>query len=123
MMEGVEKMFGKIIRTLLLIIGWLSVGMGLLGLAVSIGEGVITKEDISFITFFLVAGGGVVFLVKRAEKKAETAAQPVVVNINVEHDHKLGEVRQVVCEGCGASIHADEGVTECEYCGSHISLV
>lgn len=117
-------MIVKIIRTVFSIFGWLSVGIGLLGLAVSIGEGVITREDISFITFFLIAGGGIVFLVKRAEKKAETAVQPVVVNINVDHDHNInGAVQQVVCEGCGASIHVDEGVTECEYCGSHISLV
>lgn len=115
-------MISKAFRTIFLVIGWLSVGFGLMGLAVSVSQG-IHKDDVAFIIFFLVVGAGIVFLVKRAEKKAEPEAvvKPVVLNINVGHDHDGdGEVRQITCEGCGASLHVDEGVSECEYCGSHI---
>jgi len=115
-------LIGKVFRTILLVIGWLSVGFGLMGLAVSVSQG-IQKDDVAFIIFFFVAGAGIIFLVKRAEKKAEQEAvvEPVVLNINLGHNHDGGgEVRQITCEGCGASLHVDEGVSECEYCGSHI---
>lgn len=130
-------MFGKIVRTVLKVIGWLSIVFALLGLAVSWGEG-IKKDDIGFILFFLIVGAGILFLVKRAEKKAEAESvfNPSVVKISGEQITDLlnqvaatgaavktagTEVRQMVCDGCGARVTVGPQITECEYCGSHLS--
>ncbi|MGE5391236.1 MAG: hypothetical protein ACM3PE_09265 [Deltaproteobacteria bacterium] len=126
-------MFGKIVRTILKVIGWLTIILFLLCLAACFGEG-IKREDIGYLTFLFVVGAGILLLVRRAEKKAELEEPREVIAANrsperissvLSNAGSTGsvEMRQVICDGCGASVKAGPGITECEYCGSHLTQV
>ncbi|SCY91260.1 DUF4381 domain-containing protein [Alkaliphilus peptidifermentans] len=79
----IDKKAALISGKIITIIGWISVAFAVIGLLVSISEG-LGSDDVFMILFFLIAGGALIFLGRRTKQNAERFKKYISIIVNHE---------------------------------------